>query len=418
MINNKSFTTFALVMYFTHKFSNGIKLVHLQQASNVCCCGIGINTGARDQTPSQTGMAHFIEHTMFKGTARRTATQIINRLEDVGGELNAYTTKEETFVYATTLARDFERAAELISDMVFNATFPQKEITREAEVIAEEIESYNDTPSELIFDDFEELIFDKQTLGIDILGSARKLAKYTTDDAAGFVKCNYNTDQMVFFSVSPLDFKKVLNVVEKCVGGIPANLRKHTREQNTIYTQKDIEKRKRTHQIHLVVGNRSCALGSDEFYPMYMLNNILGGPGMNSRLNLALREHNGLAYTVESNLTTYTDSGVFCVYVGAEQKNLDKCRKLISREMEKLATTAITPTALAKYKRQTLGQIAIANENKEALALSIAKSFLHRDKIATYEQICEYINEITAENIRKAAEKVFDEQMLSSVLYY
>jgi predicted Zn-dependent peptidase len=223
---------------------------------------------------------------------------------------------------------------------------------------------------------------------------------------------------MVFFSVSPLDFKKVLSVVEKCVGGIPANLRKHTREQNTIYTQKDIEKRKRTHQIHLVVGNRSCALGSDEFYPMYMLNNILGGPGMNSRLNLALREHNGLAYTVESNLTTYTDSGVFCVYVGAEQKNLEKCKRLISREMEKLATTAITPTALAKYKRQTLGQIAIANENKEALALSIAKSFLHRDKIATYEQICEYINEITAEDIRKAAEKVFDEQMLSSVLYY
>lgn len=406
------------MFYESYTLSNGIRLVHKPDDSPVAYCGMIINTGTREEAENEQGMAHFIEHMLFKGTTKRRASHIINRLEDVGGELNAYTNKEETVVYSIVLKEDFERAMELTADIVFNSVFPEHEIEKEVDVILDEIQSYNDSPSELIFDDFEELVFADSALGRNILGKAELLKNYTREDVLRFIANNYHTDEMVFFSLGNLDFKKLVKWAEKYFGQYAANLRNYKRQAPPPYKPQDISTHKDTHQIHLMLGTRAYDLDHPDRLGLYLLNNILGGPGMNSLLNLALRERHGLAYNVESSFTAYSDTGIFSIYLGCDPKNKDKSVKLMLAELRQLRENILPEARVQKYKKQLMGQLAIASQNKESLALNIGKSFLRFNKLETNEEIQKRLEAVNANKLQAIANEIFDEKMMTSLLFY
>ena len=405
------------MVYESHLLSNGIRLVHKFDSSPVAYCGLAINTGTRDEADNEQGMAHFIEHMLFKGTKKRKAWHILNCLENVGGELNAYTGKEETFVYAAVLTEDFERAMELTADIVFNATFPKNEIEREVDIILDEIQSYKDTPSEQIYDDFEELVFADSPIGRNILGKAKQLKNYKKADADRFIKNNYHTDEMVFFSLGNINFKKIMRWAEKYLACYPASLRSSKRVSPSIYIPQQITNKKDTHQLHLMLGNRAYSLHDENRLGMYMLNNIVGGPGMNSMLNLTLRERSGLVYSVESSYTAFTDTGIISIYLGSDQKNKDRCLRLVNKELKKLREEKISAVSFARYKKQLIGQVTIASQNKESLALSIGKSFMHFNRIESIEETKKKLDELTPEKLMNIANEVFDEKSLSSLTY-
>lgn len=396
-----------------YTLKNGIRVVHKPDGSPVSYCGIAINTGTRDEKEEESGMAHFIEHMLFKGTVKRKSWHILNRLEDVGGELNAYTTKEETFVYATVLSADFERAMELCADIVFHSTFPQNEIEKEVDVIIDEINSYNDSPSELIFDDFEGMVFRDYSIGRSILGDAERLQTYTTLDALQFVNRNYCTDQVVFFSLSSVSFKKITQWAEKYLGEIPQSLLQTKRIVPEIYTPERKTVKKDTYQAHVMLGNRAYSLPDKNRLAFYLLNNVLGGPGMNSRLNLALRERNGLAYNVESSYTSYSDTGLLFIYFGTDIKNEGKCCNLIFKELKKLRDQKFTSIQLMKAKKQLLGQLAISQENKESLSLNLGKSFLYFNRFESLAEIHKRVEMITAGQLQHVANEILDESKIS-----
>ncbi len=396
-----------------YTLKNGIRVVHKPDNSPVSYCGVAINAGTRDEEEPESGMAHFVEHLLFKGTTKRKAWHILNRLEDVGGELNAYTTKEETFVYATVLSADFERAMELCTDIVFHSTFPQNEIDKEVDVIIDEINSYRDSPSELIFDDFENIIFQNYSIGRNILGDAERLQTYTTQDALRFVGRNYSTDRIVFFSLGNVPFKKIKRWAEKYLGEVPERLFQTKREAPEIYVPQQKIAGKDTYQAHVMLGNRAYSLQDDKRLTLHLLNNILGGPGMNSRLNLALRERNGLAYNVESCYTSYSDTGLLSVYFGTDTKNEDKCRNLVFSELKKLRNQLFTPVQLARAKKQLLGQSAISQENKESLSLSLGKSFLYFNRFESLADVHKRLEAITARQLQEVANEILDERGIS-----
>jgi predicted Zn-dependent peptidase len=405
-------------MIESHTLKNGIRIVHKPDNSPVSYCGFAINAGTRDEEDAEAGMAHFIEHMLFKGTKKRKAWHIINRLEDVGGELNAYTTKEETFIYATVLSEDFERAMELCSDIVFNSVFPQQEIEKEVEVIIDEINSYNDSPSELIFDDFEDLIFKGYPIGKNILGNKTSLQRITTQDALDFVGRNYCTDQIVFFSLGNIPIKKIMRWAEKYMGDIPEKKSDHKRETPVLYVPQLIKTKKETYQTHTIIGNRAYSLADPQRAGLYLLNNILGGPGMNSRLNMALRERNGLAYNVESCYTAYSDTGIISIYFGTDLKNTEKSKHLIFSELKKLRTKKLTELQINKAKRQLLGQLAISQENKESQSLSLGKSFLYFNRFESIEDVYKRIEAITSEQLQDIANEIFDDSKISVLTFY
>ena len=311
--------------YQTYTLPNGIRLIHKPDSSAVTHCGMVINTGSRDEAENEEGMAHFIEHMLFKGTDKRRSGHIINRLENVGGELNAFTSKEETVVYATVLTEYFERALELVGDIVLNSTFPQKEIDKEVVIIIDEIQSYNDSPSELIFDDFEEMLFANHRIGHNILGRQELLEKYSTADAAQFVGRQYRPEDMVFFAFGDLNFKQFIRQAEKCLQSKQTVAEPNVRTAPTEYTPQRREITKNTHQVHFMAGNRAYDLYHPNRMGLYLLNNILGGPGMNSLLNLSLREKHGLVYNVESSYQPFTDTGMWSVYFGCDSENAARC---------------------------------------------------------------------------------------------
>ncbi len=404
--------------YQTHQLPNGIRLIHKPDKSAAAYCGLIINTGTRDETATEQGMAHFIEHMLFKGTRKRRATHIINRLEDVGGELNAYTNKEETVVYSSVLAEDFERAMELMADIVFNSVFPENEIEKEIEVVLDEIQSYKDSPSELIFDDFEEIVFAGSPLGHNILGQEKLLKKYTQKDIIHFIEKNYHTDEMVFFSLGNVDFKKIIRWSEKYLGVQKVSHRQQKRIEPKPYQPLQKSAGKDTHQLHLMMGNRAYSLNHPDRLGLSLLNNILGGPGMNSLLNLALRERHGLAYNVESGYTAYSDTGIFSIYLGSDPKNKEKCISLINKELTFLRENRIPENKLQKYKKQWLGQLIIGRENKESLALTLGKSYLLFNCIESIDDIRKKIEQITASDLQRIANEIFDETNLTSLIYY
>ena len=402
---------------FYHTLSNGIRIVHRQTASPVAYIGITIGAGTRDEMPKDNGLAHYIEHTVFKGTQKRSAMQIINRIENIGGDINANTTKEETTFYAAILSTYFARTLELLADMVFRPAFPEKELRKELDVIREEIESYNDSPSELIYDDFENLIFSGNTLQMPILGTSRTLRYLNRKKALDFMQRTYNTDQIVFFSYSDLPFDKVVRYAEKYLTDAPYHTRDYHRETPAEYTPQTAEFHKHTHQTHVMLGARAYPLGHEKQLALYLLNNILGGSGMNSLLNLSLRKRRGLVYTIESNYTPLSDTGYWAVYFAAEEQHTGQCLDLIYKQLGFLREKPLSPTAFRKYLCQLRGQMAITAENPENEALAMAKQMLYYNEAPTWQETYERIACLTPDDLHNVANEVFGEDKISTLLY-
>jgi predicted Zn-dependent peptidase len=402
---------------FLHTLDNGIRLVHHRIPGLVAHCGIIINVGSRDENDQEHGVAHFIEHMLFKGTRKRKTYHILSRLEDVGGELNAYTTKEETAIHASFLRNDYERAVELISDITFNSTFPEKEIEKEKEVVMEEINSYHDNPSELIFDDFEELIFSDQPIARNILGSPESVKSYSQKMIFNFISENYNTSEMVFCSVGNITDEIILKLFKKYFGHIVTNNNKTRLHKTWIYKPSSLTKKMDTFQNHCIIGNLAYDMKDESRMRMFLLNNILGGQGLNSRLNLTLREKNGLAYNVESNYNPYSDTGVFSIYFGTDTQYLNKSIAIVMEELEKLRTSKLGTIQLSKAKNQIKGYLIRGYENHESLMLSLGKSLLVFNKIETIEQLCKKIDDISAIQLQETAIDVFEPEKLSTLIY-
>ncbi|MFV0391183.1 MAG: M16 family metallopeptidase [Paludibacteraceae bacterium] len=403
--------------YHTHLLDNGMRVVHQPHDSPVAYCGVIVNVGSRDESEEEYGMAHFIEHMLFKGTNKRRASQIINRLEDVGGELNAYTSKEETVIYAGFLKEYTERAIELIADLVQHSVFSQKEIEKEVLVIQDEIQSYNDSPAELIYDDFEEMLFDSNSMAHNILGSSKSIAQFTSEKAHAFYRRFYQPENIVFFSLGNTDFKKIVRWLEKYFNVHSNGFRNNERIIPPLFPTGDKTLKRDTYQTHLLMGARAYDILHPERIALYMLNNILGGPGLNSILNLALREKNGLVYNVESSVQTFTDCGWWGVYFGTDPENADKCERLVRKELKYLCDNRISDSKLKKYKQQLRGQLAISAENKENAALSLGKNYLRYGKCTTNEQIRDEIESVTSERLQKVASEIFDAKNLTVLKY-
>jgi predicted Zn-dependent peptidase len=361
-------------------------------------------------------MAHFIEHVIFKGTKKRKAYHVLSRLDDVGGELNAYTTKEETCIYASFLKQDYERAIELIQDITFYSPFPEKELAKEKEVIVDEINSYKDSPAELIFDEFEEMLYKNDPMGRNILGTKKKLKGFNEQMIRQFIKANYSTDQMVFCSVGNVSFKKVVKWAEKYLGEEPENLRELDSPAVNIYVPESQTIEKDTHQCHVIIGNVAYDFKHDKRLHLHLLNNLLGGPGMNSRLNMALREKNGIAYNVESNYAPYYGTGVFNIYFGTDEENLIRSFNIIDRELKLLREKPLGSLQLHKAIRQLKGQMTIGFDNRENLMLSMGKSYLLYDQVDSLDKVYAKIDAIKASDLQDIANEILNPNMLSYLI--
>ena len=403
--------------YNQHILNNGLRIIHQPCDSKVAYCGFAIDAGTRDEMESEQGMAHFVEHLMFKGTRKRKSWHILNRMENVGGDLNAYTNKEETVVYSAFLTEHFPRAVELLADIVFHSTYPQQEILKEVEVIIDEIRSYEDSPAELIYDDFEDIIFRNHPLGRNILGDPELLKTFNTDSVVSFTSRYYQPSNIIFFIWGNLNFKKVISQVEKYVGDLTSSELNNKRTPPPLYVPEKVVINKDTHQTHLMIGNRGYNAYNDKRTALYLLNNMLGGPGMNSRLNISLRERRGLVYNVESNLTSYTDTGAFCIYFGTDPDNVEQCLRLTYKELKQLRDTKMSSSQLAAAKKQMIGQIGVASDNNENNALGMAKAFLHYNKYESSESVFRRIESLTPEILLEVANEMFCEDQLTTLIY-
>jgi predicted Zn-dependent peptidase len=403
--------------YNTHTLANGIRIIHAPRPSAVAYCGFAIDAGTRDEEAGQQGMAHFVEHLLFKGTEKRRAWHILNRMEHVGGDLNAYTNKEETVVYSAFLVEHFPRAVELLSDIVFHSTFPQAEIDKEVEVIIDEIQSYEDSPAELIFDDFEELLFPDHPLGRNILGKPDVLRSFKSEDALRFTSRHYRPQNIIFFVQGDVDFKQVIRLVQKSSAQLEENAFTMERKCPQVYVPQSLTLHRDTHQAHVMIGGRAYDAHNEKRTALYLLNNILGGPGMNSRLNVALRERSGLVYQVEANLTSYTDTGVFSIYFGTEHEDVDRCIRLVRKELKRLCDKPLTDTQLRAAKKQIIGQIGVARDNAESTALGMAKTFLHYGKVDDPKELFQRIETLSAKELWEVSNEMFAEDYLSTLIY-
>ncbi len=405
------------MFFYTHTLSNGIRLIHHPIDSPVGYCSLLINAGSRDESEDEHGLAHFIEHVIFKGTQKRKAYHILSRIDDVGGELNAYTTKEETCVYASFLKEDFRRAIELLYDIVFNSTFPIKELQKEKEVILDEINSYKDSPSDLILDDFEELIFQNDPIGRNILGRPETISKFTRSNIHNFINNNYHTDQMVLCTVGKIKHEKLYKIIGEYFNRVPSNIRNNNRVPILPYHPQTLNKKMDTFQSHIVIGNRAYDFNHSSRLGLLLLTNLLGGPGLNSRLNMSLREKNGIAYNIESIYTPYFGTGAFSIYFGSDHNNLEKSIKIVLKELKKLREKKLGKIQIHNARRQLKGQITIAGENKENLMLSIGRSFLLYNKVDTLEEIYSKIDNLSPEGLISIANEIFDPSLLSYLIY-
>lgn len=405
--------------YTTHTLPNGLRILHCPSPTDVAYCGFFIDAGTRDEMPEESGMAHFVEHLLFKGTQHRKAWHILNRMEVVGGDLNAYTTKEETAVYAAFLSEHFDRAAELLTDIVFHSTFPQHEIDREVEVIIDEIQSYEDSPGELIYDDFEDLIFHGHPLGRNILGDPRRLHEYRSEDALAFTRRYYQPANMVCFVRGNIPFDKIVRRMEKLTSDlqVPDGWTRPLRQAPQPYSPQQRTDNRETHQAHVILGCRGYSSESGLRTGFYLLNNLLGGPGMNSLLNVSLRERHGLVYTVESNLVNYTDTGTFSIYFGCDPHDIGHCLSLIHKELQRLADHPLTEKEFRAVQKQIKGQIGVACDNFENNILDAAKAYLHYHQTEEVTQLFERIDNLTPQLLQEIAADKFAEQQLSLLIY-
>lgn len=398
-----------------YTLENGIRGIHRQVRSGVAHCALVVNAGSRDEHKREYGIAHFTEHALFKGTERRKAYQVNCRLENLGGELNAYTTKEDTTLHATVLRHDFRRAVELVADVIFRSTFPERELNKEREVIADEINSYKDSPAERIYDDFEDMMFRGSELGHNILGSKASIARFSTDEIRSFVGRTYTTDQMVFSSIGNFSVATARGIAERYLAGFEPTVRGFRREATAAYKPFSETLSRHTHQAHGIIGTRGYSIADERRLPLALMVNILGGPSANSLLNILLREKYGLSYNVEATYTPYSDTGIVGIYFSSDHDNVAQCVELIEAEIAKLRSELVTPRRLAIAKRQFVAQMAISMEANEGYMLGAGKSLLLYKDIDTLEEAYKKVMAITAEDIRSVAEDSFAH--LSRLIY-
>ena len=471
--------------YNTYTLDNGLRIIHLPSDSKVVYCGYQINAGTRNEEPGEEGLAHFCEHVTFKGTERRKAWHILNCLESVGGDLNAYTNKEGTVYYSAILKEHIARAVDLLSDIVFHSVYPQAEIDKEVEVICDEIESYNDSPAELIYDEFENILFKGSPLGHNILGTAEQVRAFKTEDALRFTRKLYRPDNAIFFAYGDIDFKKLVRLLqraladdesvvnlaeeklpqisqitqiswnensiaeEKSVSSVKSvgieNTKKSAGNENTEKSVSSVKSvgpknypsvgpknypsvgdriagqtivmQKNTHQAHVMIGTRAYDVNDNRRMPLYLLNNMLGGPGMNAKLNLALREHNGLVYTVESTMVAYGDTGTWSIYFGCDEHDVKRCLRLVRKELDKFMQKPLSDAQLKAAKKQIKGQIGVACDNRENFALDFGKSFLHYGWEKNVDRLYEQVDAITAAQIQAVAQELFDKDRLTTLIF-
>lgn len=413
--------------YNTYTLDNGLRIIHLPSDSKVVYCGYQINAGTRNEEPGEEGLAHFCEHVTFKGTERRKAWHILNCLESVGGDLNAYTNKEGTVYYSAILKEHIARAVDLLTDIVFHSVYPQAEIDKEVEVICDEIESYNDSPAELIYDEFENIIFKGSPLGHNILGTAEQVRSFKTEDALRFTRKLYRPDNAIFFAYGDIDFKKLVKLIRKALadddsGKVAENAAKSVGPENYPSVGKEIAgqtivMQKNTHQAHVMIGTRAYDVSDSRRMPLYLLNNMLGGPGMNAKLNLALREHNGLVYTVESTMVAYGDTGIWSIYFGCDEHDVKRCLRLVRKELDKFMQKPLSEAQLKAAKKQIKGQVGVACDNRENFALDFGKSFLHYGWEKNVDRLYKQVDEITAEQIQAVAQELFDKDRLTTLIF-
>ena len=450
--------------YNTYTLDNGLRIIHLPSDSKVVYCGYQINAGTRNEEPGEEGLAHFCEHVTFKGTERRKAWHILNCLESVGGDLNAYTNKEGTVYYSAILKEHIARAVDLLSDIVFHSVYPQAEIDKEVEVICDEIESYNDSPAELIYDEFENILFKGSPLGHNILGTAEQVRSFKTEDALRFTRKLYRPDNAIFFAYGDIDFKKLVKLIQKALGECPkgrelacsadckstetpteeriaeetptvetpteemeagdanhkvqsSKFKVQSKEVQSKVAGQTIVIQKNTHQAHVMIGTRAYDVNDDRRMPLYLLNNMLGGPGMNAKLNLALREHNGLVYTVESTMVAYGDTGTWSIYFGCDEHDVKRCLRLVRKELDKFMQKPLSDAQLKAAKKQIKGQIGVACDNRENFALDFGKSFLHYGWEKNVDRLYEQVDAITAAQIQAVAQELFDKDRLTTLIF-
>ena len=416
-------------MIQTETLAEGLRIVCDHRPGEVVHCGLAVDAGTRDELPEESGMAHFLEHMTFKGTRRRRAWHIINRMEAVGGELNAYTGKEHTVYYCTTLRHHLVRALDLLFDITFCSTYPMRELEREVEVVVDEIESYNDSPSELIYDEFESRLFPNHPLGRNILGDAEKLRRYHTDDLRRFGDRLYHPSRMVLFVYGDVEMKQVVKWVERFMKNkLPDDVGARGKNTDCPLSRfvppapladgpQTMSVSRSTHQAHVLIGTRAYAMNDERRMALYLLNNILGGPGMNSRLNLALRERRGLVYTVESSLTTYTDTGVWQTYFGCDHADVNRCCRLVTNELQRLTDSPLSAAALSAAKRQLKGQLTLSWENSENVAISMGRRMLHSGQTQTLADLCRSVDELTAQQLLNVAQDIFSPSRLLTLMY-
>ena len=419
--------------YNTYTLDNGLRIIHLPSDSKVVYCGYQINAGTRNEEPGEEGLAHFCEHVTFKGTERRKAWHILNCLESVGGDLNAYTNKEGTVYYSAILKEHIARAVDLLTDIVFHSVYPQAEIDKEVEVICDEIESYNDSPAELIYDEFENIIFKGSPLGHNILGTAEQVRSFKTEDALRFTRKLYRPDNAIFFAYGDIDFKKLVRLLKKSFLSEERTVKSEKFNSPEAQTQFNIQHltfntqhsfegqtivmQKNTHQAHVMIGTRAYDVNDSRRMPLYLLNNMLGGPGMNAKLNLALREHNGLVYTVESTMAAYGDTGIWSIYFGCDEHDVKRCLRLVRKELDKFMQKPLSDAQLKAAKKQIKGQIGVACDNRENFALDFGKSFLHYGWEKNVDRLYEQVDEITAAQIQAVAQELFDKDRLTTLIF-
>ena len=410
--------------YNTYTLDNGLRIIHLPSDSQVVYCGYQINAGTRNEEPGEEGLAHFCEHVTFKGTERRKAWHILNCLESVGGDLNAYTNKEGTVYYSAILKEHIARAVDLLSDIVFHSVYPQAEIDKEVEVICDEIESYNDSPAELIYDEFENILFKGSPLGHNILGTAEQVRAFKTEDALRFTQKLYRPDNAIFFAYGDIDFKKLVRLLQRALADDESVVKLAEEKLPKKYPSvgdgiagQTIVMQKNTHQAHVMIGTRAYDVNDDRRMPLYLLNNMLGGPGMNAKLNLALREHNGLVYTVESTMVSYGDTGTWSIYFGCDEHDVKCCLRLVRKELDKFMQKPLSDAQLKAAKKQIKGQIGVACDNRENFALDFGKSFLHYGWEKNVDRLYEQVDEITAAQIQAVAQELFDKDRLTTLIF-
>lgn len=405
------------MQYNTATLNNGLRIIHLPNNSKIAYCGYQIKAGTRNEKPGDEGLAHFCEHVTFKGTQTHTSTAIINKLESVGGDLNAFTNKEDTVFYSAIPVEHFAKAVDVLSDIVFYSIFPQAEIDKEVEVICDEIESYNDSPAELIYDEFENLVFKGHPLGHNILGSTDRVRGFATADAKRFTQQYYRPDNAIFFVYGNIDFKRLVKTLEKLT---PKQLQESVVDEALVVANGKLPEltilNHDTHQAHVMIGNRAYSATHPLRIPLYLLNNMLGGPGMNARLNVILRERRGLVYSVESSMVCYGDTGLWSVYFGCDPHDVNRCVRLVKGEFKRLMEKPLPEKTLAAAKRQIKGQLAVACDNNENFAIDFGKSFLHFGDEKDIEKLYQKIDAVTAEQIQQVAKEIFDKDSLATLV--